>query len=115
MSFSTKTEEKMKEIEQFLEANNYLSGGVHPNYQDIEVFDELKTIPEFSKYPNMFHWYGFLYNFTAAARKVWLDAKPKAAAPKKEETKKEEPKKAEAEEEDDDDLFGEETEEDKKK
>ena len=32
MSFSTKTEEKMKEIEQFLEANNYLSGGVHPNY-----------------------------------------------------------------------------------
>eukprot|EP00828_Plagiopyla_frontata_P048653 TRINITY_DN93_c0_g2_i1.p1 TRINITY_DN93_c0_g2~~TRINITY_DN93_c0_g2_i1.p1 ORF type:complete len:275 (+),score=69.25 TRINITY_DN93_c0_g2_i1:51-827(+) len=113
MSFSTSTDEKLKEIETFLNSNNYLSSGVHPNYIDIEIFDSLKTIPDQSKYPNLFHWYGFLYNFTAATRKGWLDAKPKEV-PKVE--KKEEAKKEVAqEEEDDDDLFGEETEEDKLK
>ena len=39
----------------------------------------------------MFHWYGFLYNFTPATRKAWLEAKPKET--KKVETKKEETKK----------------------
>ena len=84
-------EEKIKEIETFLNANFYLSGGPYPNYIDIEVFDSLNNIPDFNKFPNMFHWYGFLYNFTPATRKAWLEAKPKET--KKVETKKEETKK----------------------
>jgi len=38
-TFCTTSEEKIKEIEHFLESNNYLSGGVHPNYIDIEIFN----------------------------------------------------------------------------
>ena len=66
--FSTKTEQKIQEIEKFLDSNNYLSGGVHPNFIDIEIFNEFTAVPDFEKYPNLFHWYGFLYNFTPAVR-----------------------------------------------
>ena len=101
MSFSTASDDKLKEIETFLATNNYLSGSMHPTHIDIEIFDSLKTIPDFTKFPNMFHWYGFLYNFTPATRKAWLDCKPKEvkAVEKKEEAKKEETKKEETKKE----------------
>ncbi len=104
--FSVANETKLAEIESFLTANNYLSGGNLPDANDAQVFLELSgNAPNKEKYPNFWFWYLNLVPFAEPVLKSWIEKAEKKAG-------KKEVKEEKAVE---DDLFGEEDEDEKKK
>lgn len=89
--FSCCNEEKIKEIEEFLSKNAYLSGQALPGAQDVAILEKMVDCPDRKKFPNLFSWWWNLSQFSCVAKELWGEKK----------------------EEEDLDLFGEETEEDK--
>ncbi|KAH8375244.1 probable elongation factor 1-beta [Drosophila serrata] len=103
-----KTPAGLKELNNFLADNSYISGYT-PSKADLSVFDALGKAPA-GDYVNVARWYRHIASFEAAERAAWTGtplpqlagAKPTVAAPAK----------PAADDDDDVDLFGSDDEED---
>lgn len=91
--FCCATEEKTREVEEFLSKNAYLSGQGIPSEKDVCCLAKITECPDRKKFPNLFSWWWNLSQFSGVAKELWGEKKK--------------------EEEEDLDLFGEENEEDK--
>ena len=97
MSFTIATPEGVQNVEAFLAANAYLSGGNSPGGEDADLLTEIenhKFVPNHGTSPHLFGWWWTLCLFREGARNLWRKTNKGKAAKKagKKEQKKEEKK-----------------------
>ena len=69
--FSLESEEKITEIETFLNDHAYLSGKNHPGEVDAHIHNSLKDCPDRLKHPNLFAWWWGLSLFQEVVKSQW--------------------------------------------
>ena len=65
---------RMLELESRLNKESYFSKDCLPGFADAKIFDflnQVEDIPKREIYPNLFHWYFTMKQFSPNARALW--------------------------------------------